>query len=86
MAISTEAVEQIQALLKAEKTTAERIAELKKAFPTLSVTRCDASDVDAETIWLETADINVYLLDTSEHCVRVTNTPASATGLIIAVK
>ena len=79
-------IEQIQALLTASSATAERINSVRKSFPDLAITRCDATDVDAEQPWIEGLDLNVYLLDTSEHCVRITQTPANATGLIIAVK
>jgi hypothetical protein len=86
MAINPETVEEIQAMLTASATVSERIATLRKNISGLSITRCDASDMDAETAWFETSEMNVYLLDTSEHCVRITNTPLNATGLIIAVK
>ncbi|PPD04508.1 MAG: hypothetical protein CTY29_05395 [Methylobacter sp.] len=86
MAINPETVEQIQALLTASATPSERIANLRQSVAGLSITRCDASDMDAEVAWLEAADLNVYLIDTSEHCVRITNAPLNATGLIIAVK
>jgi hypothetical protein len=87
MAITPENIEQIQAMLTASATTtSERIATLRKTIPGLSITRCDASDVDAEKPWFETSDLDVYLLDTSDHCARITNAPQNATGLIIAVK
>ena len=86
MAINPETVEEIQAMLTASATVSERIATLRKNISGLSITRCDASDMDAETAWFEAPDLNVYLIDTSEHCVRITNAPQTATGLIIAVK
>ena len=86
MAIAADALEQIRTLLEGEGSTAERIASLRKAFPGVSLTRCDASDMDTETPVLETAGFDVYLIDTSEHCARITTQPEAATGLIIAEK
>jgi hypothetical protein len=86
MAINPETAEQIQSMLTASATTAERIASVRTNITGLSITRCDASDMDAEQPWFEATDLNVYLIDTSDHCVRITNAPQQATGLIIAVK
>jgi hypothetical protein len=86
MAIAADALDQIRTLLEGEGSTAERIASLRKAFPGVSLTRCDASDMDTETPVLETAGFDVYLIDTSEHCARITTQPEAATGLIIAEK
>lgn len=85
MALAADTLKEIQALLEnGASNNAERIANVRKAFPDLSLTRCDASDMDAETPVLETPGFYVYLLDTSEHCVRITTDPAAATGLIVA--
>ncbi len=86
MAISVDALDQIRSLLESDGPVAERIASLRKAFPGVSLTRCDASDMDAETPVLETARFDVYLIDTSEHCVRITTQPETATGIIVAEK
>ena len=86
MAITADALDQIRTLLEGDASAAERIASLRKAFPGVSLTRCDASDMDTETPVLETADFDVYLIDTSEHCARITTQPEAATGLIVAEK
>jgi hypothetical protein len=86
MAITADALDQIRALLESEGSTAERIAGLREAFPGVSLTRCDASDMDTETPVLETAGFDVYLIDTSQHCARITTQPEAATGLIVAEK
>jgi hypothetical protein len=84
MALTDEGLKQIQSLLESEAPASDRVASVRQAFPNLSLTRCDASDMDTETPVLETSAFNVYLLDTSEHCVRITRNPAAATGLIVA--
>ncbi len=86
MAIAATALDEIRALLEGEGSAYERIARLRSAFPGVSLTRCDASDMAAETPVLQTAAFDVYLIDTSEHCVRITTQPESATGLILAEK
>jgi len=86
MALSTEALQEIRMLLESEAPATERYASVRKSFPGLSLTRCDASDMSSEVPVFETSDFCVYLIDTSEHCVRITGDPAAATGLIVAQK
>ena len=86
MAINPDTAEQIQAMLTASATPSERITTLRSSISGLSITRCDESDMDAEMPWFEASDLNVYLIDTSDHCVRITTAPLKATGLIIALK
>jgi hypothetical protein len=75
---------QIRELLETDQPVSARIGSIRAAFPKISLTRCDASDMDTETPALEFGNFNVFLIDTSEHCVRITTNPASATGVIIA--
>jgi hypothetical protein len=84
MALTADALEQIRALLEGEGPAAERIASLRKALPGISLTRCDASDMDTETPALTLPGFDVYFIDTSEHCARITTQPEAATGLIVA--
>lgn len=86
MALSNEALGEIRMLLEGEAPAAERCASVRKNFPGLSLTRCDASDMSSETPTFETPEFCVYLIGTSEHCVRITGDPAAATGLIVAQK
>ncbi len=86
MALTTEALGEIRRLLEGEVPAAERCANVRKSFPGLSLTRCDVSDMSSETPIFETPEFCVYLIDTSEHCVRITNDPAAATGLVVAQK
>jgi hypothetical protein len=86
MALAADTLAQVQSLLEASGTTSERIASLRQAFPGVSLTCCDASDMDTETAVLEIDRYQVYLIDTSEHCVRITTQVQAATGLIVAEK
>ena len=86
MALTAEALETIRGLLESTAPAAERCASVRRSFPGISLTRCDAGDMDTETPAFETAEFAVYLIDTSAHCVRMTANPASASGLIVAQK
>jgi hypothetical protein len=86
MALTADALDQIRTLLEADGSAAERIATLRKAFPGISLTRCDAGDMDTEMPVVETTDFDVYFIDTSEHCTRITTRPEAATGLVVAEK
>jgi hypothetical protein len=86
MALTADALDRIKTLLESEGSATERVASLRQAFPGISLTRCDASDMDTETPVLELPGFEVYLIDTSEHCARITTHPEAATGLIVAEK
>jgi hypothetical protein len=86
MALTADALQEIRTLLAGEASAAERCARVRQRFPGLSLTRCEASDMNSEAPVFETAEFCVYLIDTSEHCVRLTGDPAAATGLIVAQK
>jgi hypothetical protein len=86
MALAADALDRIRVVLEGEGPAGVRIAQLRQAFPGVSLTRCDASDMDSEQPVLETGGFAVYLIDTSEHCVRITSQLEAATGLIVAEK
>lgn len=86
MALTADALDRIRTALENEGSTADRIAGLRREFPDLSLTRCDAGDMDTETPVVQTPRFDVYLIDASEHCVRITTRPEAATGLIVAEK
>lgn len=86
MGLTAAALKQVQTLLGRPVPTAQRITSVRKGFPALSLTRCGTSDRGVEVPLRETPEFYVYLLDTSEHCARITSDPAVATGLIVAEK
>ncbi|SMF97551.1 hypothetical protein SAMN02949497_0121 [Methylomagnum ishizawai] len=85
-ALTQAALDTVRGLLEGDAPMAERVAQVRAALPGVSLTRCDASDMDAETPAFETDQFAVYLIDTSEHCVHLTLDPAKATGLVLAQK
>jgi hypothetical protein len=86
MGLSAEDVAGIDALLGAPDADAQAIAGLRKAFPRLTVTRCDPSDLDLETPYREYAKFDLYLVDGGSHCWRLTSNPGDATGLVLAAR
>lgn len=83
MAISEAELMEIEKLLGAGEAPA--LSELRAKFSHLSWTRCDASDV-IESPFRSFTHCDVHLLDGADHCVTVTNDPARATGVIVAVR
>jgi hypothetical protein len=81
MPIGAEDWNEIELALSGE--SAGAFADLRKKFPKLSLTRCDASDF-AETPYRRFPRYEVHLIDSSDHCVRITTEPQKATGLIVA--
>lgn len=86
MALTQQAIDDIKTLLATGTAGTELVLGLRKILPGMSVTLCNASDVDSETPVLETSGTAIYLIDTSEHCVRLTTLAEAATGLIVAEK
>ena len=84
MALSADDLAQIEELLAAPDADTRAFHELRRRFPELSLTRCDASDLDAEAPYREYGRFNLYLVDGGEHCWRLTSDPEQATGLVLA--
>lgn len=85
MAINAEEMDDIDKLLAAAPTEAV-LGELRERFPDLSITRCDASDIDTETPFREYGRYSLYLVDRADHCWRLTGDPDRASGLVVAVR
>lgn len=83
MAVSADELTEIEKVLSAPDAAVQAFAELRRRFPHLSVTRCDASDVIEEP-FRAYPGFNVHLLDAADHCVQITTDPARATGIILA--
>ena len=86
MALNEETVARIEAILGAADADPKALAGFRHDFPSLSLTRCDLSDVGIEKPFREFPRCNLYLVDATDHCWRLTMDPAHATGLLIAEK
>ncbi len=86
MALNEEALARVEAAIGAPDADFGALAGFRKDFPGLSLTRCDLSDLGVEEPFREYPRFNVYLVDASEHCYRLTGDPSRATGLVVAQK
>jgi hypothetical protein len=89
MGLGADELAAIEELLAAESAfasggDASARAGFRQRFPWLSVTRCDASDMDAETPFRVYPGLRLFLVDASDHCWRITSDPALATGIVLA--
>jgi hypothetical protein len=83
--ISQDDLSRIEGLLAAPA-AGNLLAEFRKNFPGLSLTRCDAQDMNGEAAFREYAKFNLYLVDGRDHCWRITDDPVAATGIVVAVR
>ena len=83
MALAEQELNEIAQVLERPDAGSMAFGELRRRFPKLALTRCDASDVTEAPFRSYTA-FDLHLLDASDHCAGVTDDPAKATGLILA--
>ena len=86
MALGASQVDRILLLTSRVSDSNLIVRGLKQLLPGVPVTRCDANDVDAETPFFENECVALYFLDTSKHCVTLTQRPEQAMGIVVAAK
>jgi hypothetical protein len=86
MALGPAELAEIDALLNTQAGPASVVAGLRKCFPALTVTQCDASDVDLEAPYRTSSRFLLFLVDKADHCWRLTSDPTRATGLVVVAK
>lgn len=84
MALTENDFTQIETLLATVDQGRNPLTDFRQRFPSLSLTRCDASDMSGEAPFREYPKFNLYLVDGSDHCWRITGDPAAATGIVVA--
>lgn len=82
MAISEQDLSGIETLLAAD----QGVAEFRRRFPGLSLTRCDASDMSGQAPFRRHPKFDLYLVDGRDHCWQITPDPARATGVVVAAQ
>lgn len=83
MALSTSDLADIDALLAVQPDPSLAVMALRRRFPKLAVTRCDPSDVDLETPFRTWPGLALHLVDSADHCWRLTDKTEHATGLLL---
>lgn len=60
------------------------LTELRQGFPGVHFSYCMDDDVGRAKPVLERPEFNLYLVDSREHCLKLTNDAAVATGVLVA--
>lgn len=76
----------IDDLLATPATGSNPLTDFRGAFPGLSLTRCDASDMSDEQAFREYPAFNLYLVDGRDHCWHITDDMNIATGVVVAAR
>jgi hypothetical protein len=84
--LNADALTKIDAALSPPEADPRALAGFRHEFPGLSLTRCDVSDLGVEPPFRQYPRFNLYLVDASDHCWRLTEDPARATGVVVAAK
>lgn len=59
-------------------------ASLRSRYPGISFSCCDAADMSGEEPYRRYGGFDLYLVDGSGHCARLTDDLVQATGVIVA--
>jgi hypothetical protein len=84
MTIAPAQVTEIDAALASASADAKTVASLRELAPGLMVTRVDALDMRDETPFRIYEKVSLFLVDGRDHCWKITQDPASATGIALA--
>lgn len=84
MALTENDLAQLEALLGSAAVGENPLANFRQRFPGLSLTRCDASDMGGDKPFRTYPGFELYLVDGSNHCWRITGDPTIATGIVVA--
>lgn len=83
MCIAEQTLNEIaQALGDMRAVTSNPLSMLRECFPEISFLRMSERDMD-ELPFRRLNDYNLYLLDTREHCVKLTQQLEHATGIVL---
>lgn len=84
MGILPEQLKNLSALLVALPQGENPLPAVRSRFPDISVSRCSDEDMRDEIPFLRTGSYEVFLVDTSNHCWRIVDELAAASGVILA--
>jgi hypothetical protein len=83
MALGAADLADIEVLLNTGTEPAGVVGELRRRFPGMAVTTCDPSDVDLEIPFRTGRHFALHLVDSTNHCWRLTSDADCATGLMV---
>ena len=82
--IEDKVLDEILAFAETEGGEAECIKGLRKQWPGLHFTHCFEDELCLEEPVREGEKANLYVVGGSEHCLKITKYPESATGVLVA--
>lgn len=82
--ISTEQLRAVSNWLADNVANQDREQALRVAFPDMHFTFCLDDDVVSDFPVSELSGFNLYLVDSSNHCLALTRDLEQATGLVVA--
>lgn len=82
--IQAETVEFITSQLCQQPLDEAMIITLREQWPDIHFTYCSEDDIHSGKPIRETDKFSLYLVDSTEHCLCLTNDMNTATGLVIA--
>ena len=82
--IEDKALDDIMAMADELGGEADCIKAMREKWPGLHFTHCFEDELCLEEPVREGEKANVYVVDGSEHCLKITKYPESATGILIA--
>ncbi|MGY3608842.1 MULTISPECIES: DUF6129 family protein [unclassified Bradyrhizobium] len=85
MALGADELIEIERVLAAAQADADPVLELRRRFPHLAVTRCDASDV-TERPFRSLPNFDLHLIDGCDRCLEITADPVRAIGILLAAR
>ncbi|WP_445219977.1 hypothetical protein ACKWRH_07560 [Bradyrhizobium sp. Pa8] len=83
MALGAGEIADIEQALASFDDGSQAYATLRMKYPHLAWIRCDSSDL-TETPFRSAGQFDLHLLDSADHCARITGDPARATGIVLA--
>jgi len=83
MALGADELNEIDRVLSEPGIDARVFSELRRRFPHLSWTKCDANDVN-EMPFRSYSRFEIHLVDRTDHCLRITADPMRASGIVLA--
>jgi len=81
--LTSENLAKIEAMLDGPDANESVLKDFRQNFPGVSMTRCDASDVEGENPYKIFPRFTLYLISAVDHCVTMTRDPGMATGIIV---
>ncbi|MBF0255501.1 MAG: hypothetical protein HQL47_03365 [Gammaproteobacteria bacterium] len=82
--ISDEQLQAVSCWLQEHPAHQQNQQRLRQAFPELHFSFCLDDDVIADTPALSLPGFNLYLVDSSNHCLSLTSDARGASGLVVA--